>query len=138
MSANRAFIPAVLVFVPAIQLVFNLSPSDAWDGLHRVPATYAEGDAMIHDLSGRIQAMTTVFSSNTNLQSAADQYCSNPATAESTFGPIDQWDVSQVTSMRNLFYGCGENPNITTWDVSSVTDMVYMFYRAHDFNQNIG
>ena len=54
-----------------------------------------------------------------------------------TYGPIEDWDVSQVTSMRNAF-SCGSkssrlssripfDPDLSKWDVSNVTDMVSMF-----------
>ncbi len=80
--------------------------------------------------------------------------------------PLGQWNVSQVTDMRLLFYQeqtlsrpltiddiwfgpPGElqeyynifhdfNEDISAWDVSNVTDMTEMFYGARAFNQPIG
>ena len=50
-----------------------------------------------------------------------------------------EWDVSQVTSMYNMFLSKAEfNANISAWDVSSVTNMGYMFNGASKFNQDIG
>ena len=51
---------------------------------------------------------------------------------------IQDWDVSEVTDMSDLFY---DNPdfddNISRWNVSNVTDMRGMFQCATSFNQNI-
>ena len=49
------------------------------------------------------------------------------------------WDVSLVTSMRELFYGKSQfNADISRWDTSRVTDMYRMFRDADAFNQDIG
>ena len=41
-----------------------------------------------------------------------------------TYGPIEQWDMSEVTDMKCLFYGKGTfTADISNWDVSFVTDM---------------
>ena len=49
------------------------------------------------------------------------------------------WDVSPVTSMRELFYGKSQlNADISRWDTSRVTDMYRMFRDAGAFNQDIG
>ena len=57
----------------------------------------------------------------------------------STYGSIEVWDVSGVTSMRELFSGLSWfNESIGAWDTSAVTDMRGMFSRASAFNQPIG
>ena len=49
------------------------------------------------------------------------------------------WDVSMMTSMRELFYGKSHfNADISRWDTSRVTDMYRMFRNARAFNQDIG
>ena len=49
------------------------------------------------------------------------------------------WDVSMMTSMRELFYGKSQfNADISRWDTSRVTDMYRMFRDAGAFNQDIG
>ena len=48
---------------------------------------------------------------------------------------ISDWDVSNMKSMRSMFYGCDELKsvgNISGWDVSNVTDMRYMFYECDE------
>jgi surface protein len=59
------------------------------------------------------------------------------------YGPISEWDVSQVTYMVELFdgywYKNGSyfNEDISKWDVSSVIDFNYMFYENEDFDQDL-
>ena len=53
---------------------------------------------------------------------------------------ISYWDVSSVTDMSYMFYGCKELTsvgNISGWDISSVTDMSYMFAFCKKFNQDL-
>ena len=41
---------------------------------------------------------------------------------------IDQWNVSNVTTMNGMFYGCDEcNTDISMWDISNVRYMGLMF-----------
>jgi len=43
-------------------------------------------------------------------------------------GPMSHWDVSEVTSMNQAFYGKSSfNTDLSNWDVSKVTDMYRMF-----------
>ena len=53
---------------------------------------------------------------------------------------ISDWDVSNVTDMKAMFYGCKELTsvgNISGLDISSVTDMSYMFAFCKKFNQDL-
>ena len=51
---------------------------------------------------------------------------------------IDDWNVSNVRSMRNMFLKCSTfNYDISNWDVSRVSDMSGMFYGCKEFNQDI-
>lgn len=54
-------------------------------------------------------------------------------------GSMNNWNTSQVTSMREMFYRATSfNQPISNWDVSHVTDMIDMFFLATSFNQPIG
>jgi surface protein len=49
---------------------------------------------------------------------------------------INNWDVSHVTNMREMFYNARLfNEPLGNWDVSSVTDMFSLFFGASAFNQ---
>jgi surface protein len=50
--------------------------------------------------------------------------------------PLNNWDVSNVTDMHGMFEDASAfNQSLDNWDVSNVTDMQDMFYRASAFNQ---
>ena len=78
------------------------------------------------------------FSSNAELQTAADLWITDNTSAICTYGAINTWDVSAITDMRDLFKNRSNfNNNISSWDVSNVTDMQSMFYGASSFNQGL-
>ena len=47
------------------------------------------------------QALTAI--TNGNIHSAVDAWCTNSASAQSTYGHISIWDTSSVTNMNSLF-----------------------------------
>jgi surface protein len=52
--------------------------------------------------------------------------------------PLENWDVSNVSSMNSMFQNATFfNQNITSWNVSNVSSMNSMFQNAIAFNQNI-
>jgi len=54
------------------------------------------------------------------------------------FGEIEDWVVSQVTDMSNLFRDNEDfNDDISGWDVCSVIDMTHMFDGATTFNRDL-
>jgi hypothetical protein len=81
-------------------------------------------------------AAVTPFETYDELKTAVDQHCGGTFDPNSTYGPIEDWDVSKITSMSFLFYDketC--DPNISKWDVSSVKKFYGMFAGASSFNQ---
>ena len=57
----------------------------------------------------------------------------------SEYGPMPDWDVSNVTFMELAFaYITNFDADISDWDVSNVTNMAGMFHLAESFNQYIG
>ena len=51
-------------------------------------------------------------------------------------GDISKWDVSNVTNMEFMFCGCKYfNKDLSGWDVSNVTDMGSMFQECISFNK---
>ena len=56
----------------------------------------------------------------------------------SEYGPIEEWDVSEVTDMSHLFAFDGTfNADLSRWDVSNVTDMESMFHACVAFNADL-
>jgi len=80
-----------------------------------------------------------VFTSNAALDTAVAAWISNSATATTTYGEINTWDVSGVTDMTGVFRSKTTfNDDIGCWDVSNVTNMQVMFQYSTAFNQDIG
>ena len=53
-------------------------------------------------------------------------------------GDISKWDVSNVENMMNMFSSCDNfNQDISSWDVSNVTNMRFMFLNCTSFNQDL-
>ena len=53
-----------------------------------------------------------------------DKYINSPPPKKNMF---QNWDVSNVTDMSQMFYASNFNLNISNWDVSKVENMAYMF-----------
>ena len=80
------------------------------------------------------------FSSKSELRSALRRWDREArAEVESTYGKIEDWDVSAVTDLSQLFKEMDAfNADISAWNTSAVTNMSKMFYNAKAFNQAIG
>ena len=56
--------------------------------------------------------------------------------AMALYGPLANWDVSQVTDMRSLFEDAAAfNQPLDNWNVGQVTNMRWMFFGAEAFDQ---
>ena len=52
--------------------------------------------------------------------------------------PLNNWNVSNVTTMKNMFWAAEVfNQPLNNWNVSNVTDMSHMFNRASSFDQDL-
>ena len=61
------------------------------------------------------------------------------SSALTTYGEINNWDVSNITDMSTLFQNKTTfNDDISNWNTSNVTNMGWMFKSASAFNQPIG
>eukprot|EP00729_Bicosta_minor_P008159 gene8159-15101_t len=77
----------------------------------------------------------------------AAAWCNDPEAARQKYGAIEEWDVSDVTSFKELFsaddnFGginsCSTfNADLNAWKTSRVVDMENMFFEAAAFNGNI-
>ena len=51
---------------------------------------------------------------------------------------VSRWDVSNVTDMGFMFFGCANfNCDLSQWDVSKVTNMKSMFNGCENFNSDL-
>ena len=51
---------------------------------------------------------------------------------------LEDWDVSNVKDMHNMFEGCEKfNCDLSNWDVSNVEDMHSMFWDCKTFNSDL-
>ena len=75
---------------------------------------------------------------NERLRKAVEMWCKNKQKALDKYGPIEKWDTSEVTCMRELFKDKADfNEKIGGWDTSSVTNMTGMFWKATAFNRSL-
>ena len=103
---------------------------------------------MKHSLTLLLLLLSTISYSQTpitddNFRSAISDCLSfdpvNGNCVESEYGPMSDWDVSNVTNMALAFFNVTTvNADIGDWDVSNVTKMSSMFSGADSFNQDIG
>jgi len=90
----------------------------------------ANGECLTKYCTSKVTDMSKLFSYTSTITGHNNGYIN---------GDIDNWDVSNVTNMKQMFwYANSFNQDIGKWDVSSVTDMGSMFFRALQFNQDIG
>ena len=55
-----------------------------------------------------------------------------------SIGDVSKWNISKVADMLAMFYGCEKfNQDLSNWDVSNVTNMYCMFYGCKSFNQDL-
>ena len=81
------------------------------------------------------------ITSDEDLQTAFGSWCNNSATTAATYGTIESWDTSKITSLRSLASYCSSittfNSNVDAWDVSGVLKMDYVFQGASVFDGSL-
>jgi hypothetical protein len=81
---------------------------------------------------------STFTFTQSNIQSAVNDWCSDPVTATATYGHIATWNTVGVTDMSGLFSGKTTfSDDISLWDTSNVTNMDNMFNNASAFNTTL-
>tara|TARA_B100000902_G_scaffold400020_1_gene474631 strand:- start:2258 stop:3745 length:1488 start_codon:yes stop_codon:yes gene_type:complete len=84
--------------------------------------------------------MTTAITP-TNFRQAISDWADDFADAQTKYGHIKDWDVSQIQDMSSLFVSMPTafNPQgLGNWNMSNVTDTSNMFNGAGNFNRPIG
>ncbi len=72
--------------------------------------------------------MPTKITDN-NIHNLVQKYINDKDSLPEDMQKISIWDVSRVTNMSKLFYGCESfDKNINGWNVSNVTNMSFMFF----------
>ena len=82
---------------------------------------------------------STVFNNNT-LRTAVNEWTNSNYVYNALYkyGPIADWDTSQVTDMNELFKDKNTfNEDLSLWDTGNVTNMTGMFIDCYDFSQDI-
>lgn len=79
---------------------------------------------------------------NSNFISARNLWFTDQPQAEATYGLIENWNTTALTSLQSAFQVTGVvtnsfNEDISNWDTSNVTSMKRMFSNSSSFNQNI-
>lgn len=96
----------------------------------------------IESTGGVVEVIPYQFADRAELVTAVNLWTgtsSEKSQALSTYGEINTWDISQVTSLGSIFYGkTNFNDDISNWDVSNVTVFEFCFLDATSFNQDIG
>ena len=78
------------------------------------------------------------FTSNEMLKEAAKEWVQDKEKAKEKYGPIEDWDVSEVTSFYGLFEDAKKfNEDLSRWDVSNCTNMYAMFQGCSAFNSDL-
>jgi len=78
------------------------------------------------------------FATKNELQDAIANYTKNNQNKRNNELAIGEWDVSEITDMKDLFKDNKDfNDDISKWQVGQVTDMTAMFKGAETFDQNL-
>ena len=89
-------------------------------------------------------APAAVALNDSNFYTARDLWFTDQAQAEATYGLIENWNTTAVTTLSSAFYGGlgvvtnDFNKDISGWDVSNVTNMSNVVRAQPLFNQPIG
>eukprot|EP00555_Chaetoceros_dichaeta_P002091 CAMPEP_0198252356 /NCGR_PEP_ID=MMETSP1447-20131203/2855_1 /TAXON_ID=420782 /ORGANISM="Chaetoceros dichaeta, Strain CCMP1751" /LENGTH=110 /DNA_ID=CAMNT_0043937563 /DNA_START=15 /DNA_END=344 /DNA_ORIENTATION=- len=91
--------------------------------------------------TARVAAQVTALQAFNNideLKLEVTKYCNGDSINIDKYGEINEWNVSQVTSIFELFKDFDScNPPIQDWDVSNVGNFYGMFIDATSFNNDI-
>ncbi|GMH50165.1 hypothetical protein TrVE_jg694 [Triparma verrucosa] len=74
---------------------------------------------------------------NQQLRMAVKDFCKDTDSATLFYGPISNWDVSEVTDMSALFKDTNFDKDISSWNVANVTNFRQTFHNATRFSADI-
>ena len=125
-----------------------------------VPGCATEGyvnSGSDHDYCYEVTAVCASCLSDATIQNAVDSWfmgsASSKASVQATYGVIENWDVSEVTTMRYLFdayypinskeqkifdwTGLPGDSSVSNWNVSKVQDFYNTFSNCRNFNGDL-
>ena len=104
--------------------------------LDNVEELYIEECPIVEDENSLKIVRKNIHFDNFTLRIASNIWYAMRSRALVIYGHISNWDVSNVTNMKKLFYDKSQfNDNIEFWDVANVEDMSHMFQNLKVFNQ---
>jgi len=104
------------------------------------------GEELASKLLHELYPQLVTHFDNKSIRCAVKKFMSDEKEAVEKYGPIQLWNVSNVTKMNSMFsrYHTGQyltsfpkQLDISRWDVSNVTNMRCMFYECYAFNSNL-
>jgi surface protein len=112
---------------------YSCQPKDFWE-LREIIIKRIKDEGTTCDLN---DIDTSKITDMSNLFNTDDDYDGNKI-FEQFNGDISMWNVSNVTNMGFMFYGCKKfNCDLSKWNVSKVDNMYCMFFRCIKFNSDI-
>lgn len=90
---------------------------------------------LAHSVNDKEARRAKASLTNEGLRNAVDLWLEDPEAAEREYGPIGEWDTSEVTNLDSLFQNQANfDEDISNWDVKRVTSMQYSFAACTYFN----
>lgn len=79
------------------------------------------------------------FSDTSELIDVVRLWQTDPIDVGSNYGPIERWNISNITSMASVFYDISdfEHDYLSQWDVSRVTSARWLFHSTTTFRANL-
>ena len=125
-------------FIAYTKAIIGSTQKEVEDTMKKVinlRACSAEGKAFTKRIFG-VSWVQPPFVFNNELKEAAKEWVKDKAKAREKYGPIGDWDVSEITSFSELFKDASNfNEDLSRWNTSKVTTMSRMFSGASNFNQ---
>ncbi len=119
---------------------FGKTDASTWPGAVYLTEVLSFGDIGLTSLQSAFYDADNLTSVPASLPATVtDLSYSFHSISQTAITNLSSWDVSNVTTMADMFHGANAfNQDISGWDVSNVENMKGMFDKAELFNANIG